>query len=52
MGDPCKENVQCQVTFGAEAECREERCQCSFGSRFVEERCYKTVGKKSTLQFI
>ncbi|XP_033219820.1 tenascin-like isoform X2 [Belonocnema kinseyi] len=44
MGDPCEKDVQCQLKFGADAECLENRCDCSSLSRFVEERCYKTAG--------
>ncbi|XP_051153100.1 prion-like-(Q/N-rich) domain-bearing protein 25 isoform X1 [Leptopilina boulardi] len=44
LGDLCEENMQCQVKFGAEAECRLNNCQCSPGSRFIGDRCYETVG--------
>ncbi|XP_076181864.1 uncharacterized protein LOC143153998 isoform X2 [Ptiloglossa arizonensis] len=44
IGDPCEADVQCRVTFAPYSECREKICQCSDGSRYVEGRCYETVG--------
>ncbi|XP_015598856.1 prion-like-(Q/N-rich) domain-bearing protein 25 isoform X2 [Cephus cinctus] len=43
MGDPCTKDVQCSVTFTAQAECRDNVCQCSIGSHFQAGRCYQTV---------
>ncbi|XP_066595564.1 prion-like-(Q/N-rich) domain-bearing protein 25 isoform X2 [Prorops nasuta] len=44
MGDPCTADVQCQVAFTPLAECRDDTCQCSWGSRFENGRCYQSVG--------
>ncbi|XP_043271052.1 prion-like-(Q/N-rich) domain-bearing protein 25 isoform X2 [Venturia canescens] len=44
IGDPCTEDVQCSVTFTAQAECRNNTCGCSPGSHFEAERCYESVG--------
>ncbi|XP_012287719.1 prion-like-(Q/N-rich) domain-bearing protein 25 [Orussus abietinus] len=44
LGDPCVKDVQCRVTFAAQAECRDNTCQCSLGSHFIHGRCYKSLG--------
>ncbi|XP_043794616.1 prion-like-(Q/N-rich) domain-bearing protein 25 isoform X1 [Apis laboriosa] len=44
IGDPCEADVQCRVTFAPYSECRQNICQCSDGSHYVEGRCYESVG--------
>lgn len=44
IGDPCEADVQCRVTFAPYSECRNNICQCSDGSHYVEGRCYESVG--------
>ncbi|XP_017892878.1 prion-like-(Q/N-rich) domain-bearing protein 25 isoform X2 [Ceratina calcarata] len=44
IGDPCVADVQCRVTFATHSECKQNICQCSDGSHYVEGRCYESVG--------
>ncbi|XP_029041257.1 rh5-interacting protein-like isoform X1 [Osmia bicornis bicornis] len=44
IGDPCVTDIQCRVTFAPYSECRQNICQCSEGSHYVEGRCYESVG--------
>ncbi|XP_012344223.1 uncharacterized protein DDB_G0272530 isoform X3 [Apis florea] len=44
IGDPCEADIQCRVTFAPYSECRQNICQCSDGSHYVEGRCYESVG--------
>ncbi|XP_034948962.1 prion-like-(Q/N-rich) domain-bearing protein 25 [Chelonus insularis] len=46
LGDPCDENIQCEMTFTSQAECRGNICVCSDGSHYEAEqrRCYESVG--------
>ncbi|XP_011296792.1 prion-like-(Q/N-rich) domain-bearing protein 25 isoform X2 [Fopius arisanus] len=46
IGDPCTLDVQCHVTFTAQAECRNNICVCSEGSHYESEskRCYESIG--------
>lgn len=48
LGDACEENIQCEMTFTSQAECRNNVCACVDGSHYEEEqrRCYESVGKK------
>ncbi|KAG7190127.1 hypothetical protein KM043_006260 [Ampulex compressa] len=50
IGDPCKADIQCRVTFAPHSECRENKCQCSDGSHFEEGRCYESVELGSICQ--
>ncbi|XP_015119145.1 prion-like-(Q/N-rich) domain-bearing protein 25 isoform X2 [Diachasma alloeum] len=45
IGDPCTANVQCHVTFTAQAECRNNTCTCTKGSHYEPEpkRCYESI---------
>ncbi|XP_046432935.1 prion-like-(Q/N-rich) domain-bearing protein 25 isoform X2 [Neodiprion fabricii] len=42
LGDPCIIDMQCQVTFAAQAECRDGVCGCSEASHFQGGRCFET----------
>ncbi|XP_076761543.1 uncharacterized protein LOC143429700 isoform X2 [Xylocopa sonorina] len=44
IGDPCKADIQCHVTFAPYSECRNNFCQCTVGSHYVEGRCYESIG--------
>ncbi|XP_043251117.1 prion-like-(Q/N-rich) domain-bearing protein 25 isoform X1 [Colletes gigas] len=44
IGDPCVADIQCRVTFAPYSECRQNICQCSEGSHYMEGRCYESVG--------
>ncbi|XP_031845730.1 uncharacterized protein LOC116432674 isoform X1 [Nomia melanderi] len=44
IGDACVADVQCRVTFAPYSECRQNICQCSDGSHYVDGRCYESVG--------
>ncbi|XP_017793626.1 PREDICTED: prion-like-(Q/N-rich) domain-bearing protein 25 isoform X1 [Habropoda laboriosa] len=44
IGDPCEADVQCRVTFAPYSECRQNICQCTDSSHYVEGRCYESVG--------
>lgn len=52
IGDPCEADVQCRVTFAPYSECRQNICQCSDGSHYVEGRCYESVGECTLLPFL
>lgn len=49
IGDPCEADVQCRVTFAPYSECRQNICQCSDGSHYMEGRCYESVGECTLL---
>ncbi|XP_020710888.2 prion-like-(Q/N-rich) domain-bearing protein 25 isoform X2 [Athalia rosae] len=42
FGDPCTMDVQCRVTFTAQAKCRDGFCGCSEASHFQAGRCYES----------
>ncbi|XP_057320813.1 prion-like-(Q/N-rich) domain-bearing protein 25 isoform X1 [Microplitis mediator] len=46
LGDPCDENIQCEMTFTSQAECRNNICTCIDGSHYEESqgRCYESIG--------
>ncbi|CAL7939272.1 unnamed protein product [Xylocopa violacea] len=44
IGDPCKADIQCHVTFAPYSECRNKFCQCTEGSHYAEGRCYESIG--------
>ncbi|KAG8040320.1 hypothetical protein G9C98_000891 [Cotesia typhae] len=52
LGDACEENIQCEMTFTSQAECRNKVCACVDGSHYEEEqrRCYESESEKCARQ--